>query len=237
MRFVQILIISGAFRRGNYKDLDKTRVKLFPNFTRHHLITHTYFRAPSKIWRSFYTVARPWFIPVISQDQVCDSNHSECVLLSQSLIPRRNTKAYFLQHNAGCYQLCNNPRFPVHSQSMEVKIMRIDSGAHRLVRELIADCLGHLKLTFTVSWIKAMLSKMPLNYQRSSFTWSNCGFARVACMNVACEQVLSLRDSREATQEQHAKEDISARGGEREEECSSSHSVARSSQFLLAPWF
>ena len=26
---------------GNYKDLDKTRVKLFPNFTRHHLITHT----------------------------------------------------------------------------------------------------------------------------------------------------------------------------------------------------
>ena len=28
---------------GNYKDLDKTRVKLFPNFTRHHLITQTYF--------------------------------------------------------------------------------------------------------------------------------------------------------------------------------------------------
>ena len=27
---------------GNYKDLDKTQVKLFPNFTRHHLITHTY---------------------------------------------------------------------------------------------------------------------------------------------------------------------------------------------------
>ena len=26
---------------GNYKDLDKTRVKLFPTFTRHHLITHT----------------------------------------------------------------------------------------------------------------------------------------------------------------------------------------------------
>ena len=26
---------------GNYKDLDKTQVKLFPNFTRHHLITHT----------------------------------------------------------------------------------------------------------------------------------------------------------------------------------------------------
>ena len=28
---------------GNYKHLDKTRVKLFPNFTRHHLVTHTYF--------------------------------------------------------------------------------------------------------------------------------------------------------------------------------------------------
>ena len=28
---------------GNYKDLDKTRVKLCPNFTRQHLITHTKF--------------------------------------------------------------------------------------------------------------------------------------------------------------------------------------------------
>ena len=27
----------------NYEDLDKTRVKLFPNFTRHHLITHTHY--------------------------------------------------------------------------------------------------------------------------------------------------------------------------------------------------
>ena len=26
---------------GNYKDLDKMRMKLFPNFTCHHLITHT----------------------------------------------------------------------------------------------------------------------------------------------------------------------------------------------------
>ena len=25
-----------------YKDWDKTQVKLFPNFTRHYLITHTY---------------------------------------------------------------------------------------------------------------------------------------------------------------------------------------------------
>ena len=57
-----------------------------------------------------------------SQDQVCDSNQAECVLFSQSLVPRRITKAYFLQHNAGCYQLCNNPRFPVRLQSMEVKM-------------------------------------------------------------------------------------------------------------------
>ena len=77
---------------------------------------------------------------VYSQDQLCDSSHAECVLFSKSLVPRRNTKAYFLQHNAGYYQLCNNLRFPVRSKSMEVKIMRIDSVAHRLVRELIADC-------------------------------------------------------------------------------------------------
>ena len=30
---------------GNYKDLDKTRVKLLPNFTGQHLITYTYSRA------------------------------------------------------------------------------------------------------------------------------------------------------------------------------------------------
>ena len=35
MHFVQILIISQAFRplgSGNYKDLDKTQLKLFPNY-------------------------------------------------------------------------------------------------------------------------------------------------------------------------------------------------------------
>ena len=42
-------IISLAFcpnPNNNNKDLDKTRVKLFPNFTRHHLITHTYTTRP-----------------------------------------------------------------------------------------------------------------------------------------------------------------------------------------------
>ena len=35
-----------------------------------------------------------------------------------------------------------------------------------------------------------MLSKIPLNYEPSSFTWRKCGFVLVACMDVACEQVL-----------------------------------------------
>ena len=65
---------------------------------------------------------------------------------------------------------------------------------------------------------------MPLNYQRSRFTWNNCGCAR-SFIDVACEQALPLRESREATQEQHAKEDASVRGGEREEEFSSLHST------------
>ena len=70
-----------------------------------------------------------------------------------------------------------------------------------------------------------MLSKMPLNYQRSSFTRRNCGFVRVAWMEVACEQVLPLEELREATREQHTKEDASVRGGEREEEVSSLHNI------------
>ena len=70
-----------------------------------------------------------------------------------------------------------------------------------------------------------MLSKMPLNYQRSCFTLRNCGFVHVACMEVACEQVLPLEESREATREQHAKEDASLRGGEREEKFSSLHNI------------
>ena len=106
-----------------------------------------YFRALLKIWQS-PIVARIYSRhPVMySQDQVCDSNHAECVSFSQSLVPRRNTKAYFLQHNAGCYRLYNNPRFPVRLQS-----------------------------------IKVMISQMLLNYQRSRFTWRNCGCGRSLC--------------------------------------------------------
>ena len=69
------------------------------------------------------------------------------------LVPRRNTKAYFLRNNAGCYQLCNNHRLPVRSQSMAVKIMRIDWVAHKLLGELIADCLGHTFETHVRSFI------------------------------------------------------------------------------------
>ena len=44
-------------------------------------------------------------------------------------------------------------------------------------------------------------------------------------MEVACEQVLPLEELREATREQHTKEDASVRGGEREEEVSSLHNI------------
>ena len=44
-------------------------------------------------------------------------------------------------------------------------------------------------------------------------------------MDVASEQALPLGESRKATREQHAKEDASVRGGEREEEVSSLHSI------------
>ena len=37
------MILIGKKSSGNYKDLDKTCVKLSPNSTRHHLITHTNF--------------------------------------------------------------------------------------------------------------------------------------------------------------------------------------------------
>ena len=63
-----------------------------------------YFGGPSQNWQS-PTVARMYsHHPVMySQDQFCSSNHAECVFFSQSLVPRCNTKAYFLQHNTGCY--------------------------------------------------------------------------------------------------------------------------------------
>ena len=71
----------------------------------------------------------------------------------QGLVPILNTKAYFLRNNAGSYQLCNNPRFPLRSRYMRVKVMRIDSVAHRLLRELIADCLGHTFKTHVRSFM------------------------------------------------------------------------------------
>ena len=71
---------------------------------------------------------------------------------------------------------------------------------------------------------------MLLNYQRSRFTWK-ITVVRVACVDVACEQALPLGESREATREQHAKEDVSVRGGEREEEFSSLHSIDLSNFF------
>ena len=58
MRFVQILMIPLPEGSGNYKDLDKTRVKLVPNFTRHHLITHTYFSKDFTYTRALFNLFR-----------------------------------------------------------------------------------------------------------------------------------------------------------------------------------
>ena len=69
-----------------------------------------------------------------------------------------------------------------------------------------------------------MLSKMPLNYQRSRFTWRNCGCER-SLYGCSLEVTSPLEESREAMREQHATEDASVRGGEREEEFSSLHSI------------
>ena len=38
LAFVKIMIISQAFRQGNYQNYVKMHVKLFSNFTDHHLI-------------------------------------------------------------------------------------------------------------------------------------------------------------------------------------------------------
>ena len=46
---VKIIFFDAAIGSKSYADLDKTRVKLFPNFTRHHLITHTK-TTPNKIY-------------------------------------------------------------------------------------------------------------------------------------------------------------------------------------------
>ena len=57
--------------------------------------------------------------------------------------------------------------------------MRIDSVAQRLVREIIADCLGPIFKTHIRSFMnKGHLSKMLPNYQRSGFTWNNYGSVR-----------------------------------------------------------
>ena len=71
---------------------------------------------------------------------------------------------------------------------------------------------------------------MLLNYQRSG-SRGTITVVRVACMDVACEQALPLGESREAEREQHAKEDVSVRGGEREEEFSFLHSIDLSNFF------
>ena len=67
LRFVQILIISRAFRR----------VKLFPNFTRHHLITHT---------KKFTTInaSNSLFYPIEGEKGKKSTNNSITAVISFS---------------------------------------------------------------------------------------------------------------------------------------------------------
>ena len=107
---------------------------------------------------------------------------------------------------------------------MEVKIMRIDLVAHRLVRELIADGLGPTFKTHVRSFMnKGHVVKNATKLPAFSFHLEKLWLA--ACTDVACEQALPLGESREATRELYAKEDASVRGGKREGELSSLHSI------------
>ena len=171
-----------------------------------------------------------------SQDQLCDSNHAECVLFSQSLVPTLKTKACFLQDNAGCYQLCNNPRFPVRSQSMEVKIMRIDSVAHRLVRELIADCLEptfkiHVRSFINKDHVVKNATKLPALL----FHLEKLGFCARSLYGCSLRATSPFGGAaRSHTRAAHKRRRKCKGRGKR----GRSFFLAqyRSSQFLLAPW-
>ena len=102
--------------------------------------------------------------------------------------------------------------------------MPIDLVAHRLVRELIADCLGPTSKTHVRSFMnRGHVVKNATKLPALSFHLDK--LCSSACMDVACEQAFPLGESREATRELHAKEDASATGGKREEEFSSLHSI------------
>ena len=102
--------------------------------------------------------------------------------------------------------------------------MRIDLVAHRLVRELTADCFGPTFKTHVRGFVnKGQIVKNATKLPALSFHLEKLWLS--ACMDVACEQALRLGESREATRELHAKEDASVRDGKREEEFSSSHSI------------
>ena len=100
--------------------------------------------------------------------------------------------------------------------------MRIDSVAHRLVRELIADCLGatfktHVRTFINKGHVVKNVTKLPALW----FNLEKLRFCARSLYGADCEQFLPLGKLREATREQHSKEDASVRGGEREEEFSS----------------
>ena len=162
---------------------------------------------------------------VYSQDQVCNSNHAECVLFSQSLVPRCNTKAYFYS------TILDAISFATILNSLYVRSLWNLKSCALIQRP--TDWLGsqlqialdpRLKLTFAVSWMKAMLSKMPLNYQRSRFTWRNYGCARslYGCSLWASSSFGGVvRSHVRAARKRRWR----CKGQEREEEFSSLHSI------------
>ena len=101
-----------------------------------------YFRAPLKIWQS-PTVARMYSRhPVMcSQDQVCDSNHAECVLFSQSPHPNVTQRHAFYSTTLDAISFATIlDSLYVRSLCKLKSCASIQWPTARLVRELIADC-------------------------------------------------------------------------------------------------
>ena len=111
------------------------------------------------------------------------------------------------------------------------------SVVHRLVRELIADCFGptfktHVRFFMNIGHVVENATILPC----SSFTWRNCGFVRVACMDVACEQVFFFLFGGGGSREKPRKRGRKCKGrGKRGRIFFLAQ--YRSSQFILAPWF
>ena len=114
MRFVQIL---------NYKDLDKTRVKLFPNFTRHHLITHTYFFSLFLfiIFFSFYLhctiiICQLCIFFVNNRKQISPSRLTKSPKYENSNLNEVRKEPNSLEHQTASQEVYAHSPIPTHSE-------------------------------------------------------------------------------------------------------------------------